>query len=685
MFDDCSCILENSTAASFLYLFSPRSVIMATSQCPGGICDGFVELLHSPESWSVSHPGWQHDAAWDDMVTAAESGCRTCRVFLKAASCFPPQPFYVSFLCQPAKVWGENGQCTFTGAFHLSIVYQNIIKLFKPDDGSFCDWPLPPLPQNKRDLSLDGKVTIATSWLTACRDNHSDCNSYSEGVDEDTTKLPKRVLDVSPPDGHGQLRLYETPEGAKGRYIALSHRWGQTQPLTTTKGTIGNWKQTIPWKHVPQAFRDAITVTRELGTRYLWIDSLCIIQDDHDDWSEQAPEMCSIYSNALLTISATRCDEGCTDTLFPDFQHSVTVDGDPSITVAVRAEGPHVSSPTHYPLLQRAWVFQERLLSRRILHFGYDELNWECMEKAWCECDPNTIYATLPHLKSSRSRNPTSALAPNFPTSAHHDMWRRMIYWYTQQQLTFSTDRGPAILGLAKEHMTLTRPKNSVYLSGLWSDSLVGDLAWEVTAVVVAGPVRPGTTAELRLPGPTWSWTTVADAICMWPLHWVDSATTEVLDIIPPPAFAVPSTMTSAALNLKSTRHCITLKGKALKGISINSKDPAVARDRKKFYNAWFEASFGAASGTFNFASDYPPPSESGDSIVVPDGEMVWWLHLGTNPVEGSNPSNRPLEEIGLVLRCVDKTLGLYERIGLAGSRQGQWDDQGEEIVASLV
>ncbi|KAK4175462.1 putative heterokaryon incompatibility protein [Triangularia setosa] len=661
---------------------------MAADRCPRGICDGFIDLVNSPESWSGNHLGWQHDATWDDLIAAAESGCRPCEVFSEAASCFPPQPFYVSFLCQPAKVWAEGGQSTFTGAFHLSIVSQKIIKLFKSDDGSLCNWPLPPLPQNKRDLSLDGKVTIANSWLRACRESHFDCNAYPEGVNEDTTNLPKRVLDVSPPGEHGELRLYETSKGAKGRYIALSHRWGQTQPLTTTKKAIGNWRQTIPWADVPQAFRDAITVTRKLGIRYLWIDSLCIVQDDPQDWAEQAPEMCSIYSNALLTISATRCDEGCTDTLFPDFQRTVTVAGDPSITVAVRAEGPHVSSSTHYPLLQRAWVFQERLLSRRVLHFGYDELNWECMEKAWCECDPNTAYAVLPHLKSPRSRNPTSKLAPNSPTPAHHEMWRKMIYWYTQQQLTFSTDRGPAILGLAKEHMTLTRPKDSTYLSGLWSDSLVGDLAWEVVAVVVVGPSKNNSTAELRLPGPTWSWTTVAGAICMWPLHWVDSPTTEVLDILQSPSFPATSARSVSVADLGSSRGCITLRGRALKGTSTNnlsSIPPNAVRDRKKFYGAWFEASFEVAPGTFGFASDYPPPSLSGGNFAVPEAETVMWLHLGSNPVDGSNPSNRPLEEIGLVLRCVDEKLELYERVGVGGFKKGGWDGQGEVVVLKLV
>lgn len=91
--------------------------------------------------------------------------------------------------------------------------------------------------------------------------------------------------------------------------------------------------------------------------------------------------------------------------------------------------------------------------------------------------------------------------------------------------------------------------------------------------------------------------------------------------------------------------------------------------DRKKFYNVWFEVSFGVVFGMFNFVLDYFFFFESGDSIVIFDGEMVWWLYFGRNFVEGSNLLNRLLEEIGFVLCCVDKMLGLYERIGLVGFR----------------
>lgn len=129
---------------------------------------------------------------------------------------------------------------------------------------------------------------------------------------------------------------------------------------------------------------DVIFVTRHLGFRLLRIDSLCIVQDDKQDWEEQAPLMWSIYSNATLTLAATRCVD-CRDTLLPQLQRTVhgrSATGQP-IALAARVQS-SFQRPSHigngsYPLLSRAWVFQERLISRRVVHFGYDELYWECM------------------------------------------------------------------------------------------------------------------------------------------------------------------------------------------------------------------------------------------------------------------------------------------------------------------
>ncbi|KAF4836161.1 hypothetical protein CGCSCA4_v012355 [Colletotrichum siamense] len=93
-------------------------------------------------------------------------------------------------------------------------------------------------------------------------------------------------------------------------YVALSHCWGQHQPAKTTKATLGRYKWRLIWADLPKTFQDAITVTRALGIDFIWVDSLCIIQDDPDDWAKEASQMASIYRNAYITIAVTSAAGG---------------------------------------------------------------------------------------------------------------------------------------------------------------------------------------------------------------------------------------------------------------------------------------------------------------------------------------------------------------------------------------
>lgn len=125
--------------------------------------------------------------------------------------------------------------------------------------------------------------------------------------------------------------------------------------------------------------------------RFLWIDSLCIVQDDRQDWTDQALAICKIYGNAFLTIAATRC-HGCQDSLLPYFDRRIRGSDETGnqLEVALHFDCPHLfssgSKNALYPLLGRAWIFQGRLLSRRVLHFGLDEVFWECMETTSFQC-----------------------------------------------------------------------------------------------------------------------------------------------------------------------------------------------------------------------------------------------------------------------------------------------------------
>ena len=91
------------------------------------------------------------------------------------------------------------------------------------------------------------------------------------------------------------VRLYET-EQELAHYTTLSHCWGKKHIVTTTKATLEQRKLEVPWLLLSRTFQDAITITRELGIRYIWIDSLCIIQDDKEDWERVSAKMAEIYS-----------------------------------------------------------------------------------------------------------------------------------------------------------------------------------------------------------------------------------------------------------------------------------------------------------------------------------------------------------------------------------------------------
>ncbi|KAJ4286394.1 hypothetical protein N0V88_008017 [Collariella sp. IMI 366227] len=119
------------------------------------------------------------------------------------------------------------------------------------------------------------------------------------------SNLPSRVLDVQAA-GESGVRLYEPAEGEKAPYICLSHCWGHRPFLRTLSGNLAAHRSEIIWDRLPQTFREAITFTRQLGVRYLWIDSLCIVQDDQRDWRCEAARMAGIYEHSMLVISATK-------------------------------------------------------------------------------------------------------------------------------------------------------------------------------------------------------------------------------------------------------------------------------------------------------------------------------------------------------------------------------------------
>lgn len=152
--------------------------------------------------------------------------------------------------------------------------------------------------------NIDVQFIIINEWLRYCISNHPNCSQVK------FTSSSTRISDV----GQDSSRLLITnPASHTGPYMALSHCWGAHQPLITTKATIHERLNGLEFNSLPKNFKGAIIVTRRLRIQYLWIDSLCIVQDDSEDWTREATLMGYVYANSYCTIAATRgksCQDG---------------------------------------------------------------------------------------------------------------------------------------------------------------------------------------------------------------------------------------------------------------------------------------------------------------------------------------------------------------------------------------
>ncbi len=365
------------------------------------------------------------------------------------------------------------------------------------------------------DIPIDESLKRARTWISRCSEDHKLC--YNSSIPQ----LPKRVIQVDGPN----IRLVET-QGQLEHYVALSHCWGNSRPpCLTTKSTFATNLQRIASESLPKTFLDAVLVCKELGLRYLWIDSICIIQDDNEDWREEAGKMAAIYHQSYLTICATSArsdDEG----LWPSSRKStvgkvVIQKNGQNFEVCFRAR--ENLDPVHMhensgeerlkmlamnPLMGRGWTFQERLLSTRLLHFGYGELLWQCPELQACECcfdateKGSSDYMTESGQGVSERKSFRQMLSS--PGTEVVETWRDFVMTYTELNLTFQKDMLPALSGVAK--LTSTMRPGDRYLAGLWEGSLIDDLAWYTDYMRESKP-RPEVYRA-----PSWSWASVTQS-----------------------------------------------------------------------------------------------------------------------------------------------------------------------------
>ncbi|KAF2121226.1 heterokaryon incompatibility protein-domain-containing protein, partial [Lophiotrema nucula] len=326
----------------------------------------------------------------------------------------------------------------------------------------------------------EAAILQARKWLFTCLQLHS---SLCSTMAEVNPRLPTRLLEIDR-QSESPVKLCES-KYYDNKYACLSHCWGGHQPLKTTSLNRARHREGILWEHLPKTFQDAIGVVRDLGYSYIWVDSLCIIQDDEDDWNREAARMADIYRNSVVTISAA-AGAGPYAGLFAQGAGELgTVEIDnPRLQqnqmpqIYARSVLDH--QRTEHPLCNRAWVLQERLLSPRVIHFGNNELLWECMEERCCSCGPRQYWPGWLEEKKEFHPNALAALDAHGISNA----WRRVVSNYTSMKLTMEKDILPALAGAAKVMAQVLKTKGfeTTYLAGLWEFRFVEDCAWSSRA-----------------------------------------------------------------------------------------------------------------------------------------------------------------------------------------------------------
>ena len=407
-------------------------------------------------------------------------------------------------------------------------------------------------------------MDVIEGWIRDCETNHPLCHRSTSTARKQTFL---HILDVSIPGDNSIVRLCENQEMSESAsYLTLSHCWGGAKIKSLSHKTYGEYERGVLVEELPRTFKDAVHLTRRLGLRYLWIDALCIVQGAGGDWYYHAFIMDEIYRDAYFNIAATSADNPYGG-LFREREPALIVplriqifdssfdSGSAFYDVGDDFSETWVRQVVKSPLASRAWVVQERLLARRVVHFANSQLFWECAETRTSEAstlsklDQSGHIADIVNFKTwdPASRNISKlpseeVLSLNYVWSAYKAMhghgkggltksllannvdtfdraknlcfgedrsvhthplieyWEEILRTYSIGQLTYTSDRLIALSGLVR---ALQAQVNKQYAAGLWLTQLPRQLLWNSRDLT---PIENGG----KYIAPTWSWASMS-------------------------------------------------------------------------------------------------------------------------------------------------------------------------------
>ena len=516
-------------------------------------------------------------------------------------------------------------------------------------------------------------------WIKECRLEHGMCslaNLRSCSEDQRLPTLPKRVVALGGSISQPTMRLEETAQRQE-QYVTLSYCWGQTPRsyLRLTASNLDELKQHVVFEQLPLTYRDAVTVTLMLGYRYLWIDALCIQQDSAADWEAESLKMDLYYGGSAVTIcvdSAESLEAGFLETglesLFdPLHLQQRLPSGDRGELLVSRPVYTHggegytrsSSSSTSLwrvnveacPLATRAWALQERLLSPRKLHFGREEVFWECRKSRYAEGGEFSL-GSVPSLFKIAVAQVDGNL-----TYRH---WYDLVEAYTTRSLTYQSDKLRAIAGLAKVCKGVLHAE---YRAGLWLSDLHHSLNWRV-------PVDQRRAGINRSYFPSWSWANVQSAVTFADWTYSPQGPTKS-----GPGFQLISTSLVSGLDSYSGAVGMRLVLRArTRRVVLKSSSP-----RHLFaFSTPGQSVQAASNGSIgDYADDLSMPRDGND-----------FLSLQLFDVQPSAGPSLPVMQNVLLLEPVLKNEeqdGCFCRVGAGAIYQDNWFDGCDEQLITLV
>jgi len=368
------------------------------------------------------------------------------------------------------------------------------------------------LPINVNPGSSDS-FNLMRHWIRCCETSHN-C-----GFTKAPDYMPSMLLDVQSLASEDCVKIIKVSETMKERYLSLSYCWGAAaQKVMNLKDIRERLLTGIRTETLDCSIRDAVVVTRELGFKYIWIDALCIPQDDKEAKAKEISRMAQIYGCSTLTIYASRASSVQESFLGERKPAGWGMDEKYGEQVVFQFEAKFEDEEVHEtniilvpelslddetqvePLQKRAWTLQELILPTRRLSFGTHKTTWTCLHQsadilrdgwtdgaATLEYLQNTVYMDAARIVQRMSHMGSDEIRKN---------WYELVELYNRRQISFKSDRLPAISAAAKVYCRMLK---DVYLCGHWKSTLPIELLW-----MNGGP--SGSKPSSQALKPSWSW-----------------------------------------------------------------------------------------------------------------------------------------------------------------------------------